>query len=116
MVNRSLCIALIALLCFGCLAGCSDFQSRLDEVRTERELVEANEAKLSSSMFQLVASDEDDHISYYRDVVTDVMYVYMCLKSGYSGMGGISVMLSPDGSPLLYSEWSSLFEEVLSDD
>ena len=33
------------------------------------------------------------------------MYVLYMDRIGYAGMAGLEVMLSPDGTPLLYSEW-----------
>lgn len=46
--------------------------------------------------------NHDDTIYYLRDVKSDVMYMY---HDGYR-VSGLSVMLSADGAPLLYSEWS----------
>lgn len=56
--------------------------------------------------FQLV--DKSDTLSCYRCLVTDVMYLKY--KGGYAG--GITVMLHPDGTPLLYSEWLEMKEGV----
>ena len=42
-----------------------------------------------------------DYARYFRDPVTDVMYV---LIDGHKE-SALSVMLAADGSPLLYSEW-----------
>lgn len=63
------------------------------------------ESSLDSSCFQMEKMSffsSDSGFIYYRDTVTDVLYVWR--KSGYSG--GLTVMLDPaTGFPLTYSRY-----------
>lgn len=60
---------------------------------------------MSDGGFILVYSNEKENLFFYREARTDVMYVLYMDRMGYAGMAGLEVMLSPDGTPLLYSEW-----------
>lgn len=55
---------------------------------------------------ELVHQDACGYLRYYRDVPTDVLYMHR----GHSG--GLTVMLHPDGTPLLYSEWVEMMEGI----
>ena len=59
----------------------------------------------------------DPYYAYYRDRITDVMYVWVCtgenedLHRAYMS-GGLSVMLDPDtDGPLMYDRWVELTEQ-----
>ena len=56
--------------------------------------------------FTCVLRDEGSDIYLYRESSTDVLYMWK--KAYYAG--GLSVMLHPDGTPLLYSEWKEMKE------
>lgn len=73
------------------------------------------------SLFETVFSQSDpaDHgrITYYRDKVTDVLYVkvFSLSATGYAGAGGLSVMLDPDsGKPLTYARYMELYSALHS--
>lgn len=49
---------------------------------------------------------------YYRDTITDVMYVLFREKDGYAGMGGLTVMLDPEnGLPLTFVRWQEIYNQ-----
>lgn len=49
---------------------------------------------------------------YYRDTITDVMYVLFREKDGYAGMGGLTVMLDPEnGLPLTFARWQEIYNQ-----
>lgn len=56
---------------------------------------------IGRQVFDGWSSDPDVTFYFFRDRFTDFVYVY---SSGYR-KGSFTVMLSADGSPLLYSEW-----------
>lgn len=52
---------------------------------------------------------------YYRDTVTDVVYLWGRAKAGYAGMGGLTVMMDPEtGLPLTYDRWGKMYQEIIS--
>lgn len=64
-------------------------------------------------------SDPDYHgrITYYRDKVTDVLYIkaFCTSATGYAGAGGLSVMLDPDtGKPLTYTRYMEMYSTLNS--
>lgn len=49
---------------------------------------------------------------YYRDTLTDVIYVLYREKAGYAGMGGLTVMLDPEtGLPLTVARWAEFYNQ-----
>ena len=51
---------------------------------------------------------------YYRDKVTDILYMRVYYISGYAGSGagagGLTVMLDPDsGKPLTYTRYMEMY-------
>lgn len=64
---------------------------------------------------------QSDHnrgrITYYRDKVTDVLYIkaFCTSATGYAGAGGLSVMLDPDtGKPLTYTRYMEMYSALNS--
>lgn len=54
---------------------------------------------------------------YYRDTVTDVVYLWGRDKAGYAGMGGLTVMMDPEtGLPLTFDRWEEMYREAISPD
>jgi hypothetical protein len=48
-------------------------------------------------------------VYYYRDILTDGMYMWCLDESGFAGMGGLTVMLDPEtGLPLTYTRYMEL--------
>lgn len=73
------------------------------------------------SLLEVVFSQSDPadrgRITYYRDIVTDVLYikVYCTSAAGYAGAGGLSVMLDPDtGKPLTYTRYMEMYSALNS--
>lgn len=49
---------------------------------------------------------------YYRDALTDVVYVQYREKTGYAGVGGLTVMLDPEtGLPLTVARWEEFYNQ-----
>lgn len=56
---------------------------------------------------------------YYRDKVTDILYMRVYYISGYAGSGvgagGLTVMLEPDsGKPLTYARYMEMYSALNS--
>lgn len=56
---------------------------------------------------------------YYRDKVTDILYMRFYYISGYAGSGaeagGLTVMLEPDsGKPLTYTRYMEMYSALNS--
>ncbi len=75
----------------------------------------------NGSLLEAVFSQSDPadrgRIAYYRDIVTDVLYikVYCTSAAGYAGAGGLSVMLDPDtGKPLTYTRYMEMYSTLNS--
>lgn len=73
------------------------------------------------SLLETVFSQSDPadrgRITYYRDKVTDVLYikVFCTSAAGYAGAGGLSVMLDPDtGKPLTYTRYMEMYSTLNS--
>ena len=107
MIKSSIIFSVVAVflmipICF--LSGCSDlsvYESAYQAGAEKAEQVLGVNTPLSGNFFELVAKDSMDTFCVFRDLRTDVLYCWH--KGGYGG--GMTVMLAPDGSPLLYSEW-----------
>ena len=71
----------------------------------------SSEDSSSSLVFgmELISSDSD--FDLYRESFSDVLYILYSRKSGYAGMGGLTVMLDPlTGLPLTYSNYLDLYQ------
>lgn len=73
------------------------------------------------SLLEAVFSQSDPadrgRITYYRDKVTDVLYIkaFCTSATGYAGAGGLSVMLDPDtGKPLTYTRYMEMYSTLNS--
>lgn len=73
------------------------------------------------SLLETVFSQSDPadrgRITYYRDKVTDVLYIkaFCTSATGYAGAGGLSVMLDPDtGKPLTYTRYMEMYSTLNS--
>ena len=51
-----------------------------------------------------------DYFYYYRDVYTDIVYVFAYRSDGYGGGGSFTSLLNADGTPVLWSEIESEME------
>lgn len=76
--------------------------------------IEATEEVSSLFNLELVgkAKVDDDTFFYYRDLVTDVIYLRAGRKVMNAGQGGLTVMLDPEtGLPLTYARYLEIAEE-----
>ena len=92
----------------------NDSAASSDPSQTETAL--AGEALLEKVFTQNVPDDRG-RVSYYRDKVTDVLYMDVFCRSatGYAGAGGLTVMLDPDtGKPLTYTRYMEMYSTLNS--
>lgn len=112
---KKLCFVLLVVL-FLSLCGCSEdnpyVQAWNDGLAKGESIAQDNleelerKEKSKGRFFEVVATDTQYGITYYRDIRTDVMYVTF-VESGVYGKGAaISVMFGSDGLPLTYEKWS----------
>lgn len=90
-------LVLIVLLSF---VGCSS-KSTAEETGT---ITASEEAKttITHATFEVVCGESWDEILYYRDTVTDVMYI----RWQSNNEGGLTVMMDPyTKGPLTYDNW-----------
>lgn len=88
-----------------------DTMRRLEEMM--HTLPPASEKK-NRALFDMecVGENRKSGISYYKDAVTDVMYLRFCEMGGYGGSGGLTVMLDPEsGLPLTYARYMEMAGE-----
>ena len=124
MSKRILSLLVCVMLCIGTLTAClpqSDTESTTESTSgnssvsaeifgsSDPDSVLQAPEPIYGNYFQKVMSDGSAY--YYRDYATDVMYILYANIAGYAGMGGLTVMLAPDGTPLLYSEWLELINK-----
>lgn len=117
---KKLCFVFLLLLVLS-LCGCSEdnpyVQAWNDGVAKGESIaqdqLEEQERKEESKgrFFEVVATDTQYSITYYRDIRTDVMYVTFTRSSVQGKGAAISVMFGSDGLPLTYEKWSKM--EVL---
>lgn len=72
---------------------------------------------LLEAVFSQSDPDNRGRITYYRDKVTDVLYIkaFCTSATGYAGAGGLSVMLDPDtGKPLTYTRYMEMYSTLNS--
>lgn len=82
--------------------------------RTETTL---DDGSLLEAVFSQSDPDNRGRITYYRDKVTDVLYIkaFCTSATGYAGAGGLSVMLDPDtGKPLTYTRYMEMYSTLNS--
>lgn len=92
----------------------NDSAASSDPAQTKTAL--AGEALLEKVFTQNVPDDRG-RVSYYRDKVTDVLYMDVFCRSatGYAGAGGLTVMLDPDtGKPLTYTRYMEMYSTLNS--
>lgn len=119
-MSKVLAIILISsLLLCGCSADNRYVQAWNDGVAKAESQAAANAEFMEQYVnvyFEKVAKDSNFNFVLYRDVRTDVLYCSYISSSGYGRGAAMTVMYAADGTPLLYSEWLLLSEEVPGDD
>jgi hypothetical protein len=104
-MKKIIAIMLCIVLCVGMLCGCSNSERKLIERTTKSVPFERVYTKTSDGFFTT-----DPHIEYYHDKLTDVMYVGTHYCGGSACSRSMSVMMKPDGTPMLYDEWVELID------
>ena len=106
-MKRILAVFLALILCLS-VCGCLPAQEyHASTTEPNQEIV------VAAFDMEKAGSDPDGYFVYYRDTVTDVLYIRYREKSGYAGMGGLIVMLDPEtGLPLTYARYCELYEQM----
>lgn len=110
-------VLLIALTIFLILSMCAcTLEPTAPEATEPTEPAASQEEKFFVGMEYLGMSDSSYcNFFYYRDTVTDVVYLWGRVKSGYAGMGGLTVMMDPEtGLPLTFARWEEMYHEIIS--
>lgn len=92
----------------------NDSTASSDPAQTETAL---DDESLLETVFSQPDPDNRGRITYYRDKVSDVLYIKVfCLShTGYAGAGGLTVMLDPDtGKPLTYTRYMEMYSTLNS--
>lgn len=113
---RCIVTATIALALLLSLSACGDQgpTALSDPSQTETAL---DDESLLEPVFSQSDPDNRGRITYYRDKVSDVLYIKVfCLShTGYAGAGGLTVMLDPDtGKPLTYTRYMEMYSTLNS--
>ena len=113
---RCIAAAALSLMLLLSLSACGDQDSTAlsDHSQTETAL---EDESLLELVFTQNVPDNRGRISYYRDKVTDVLYmdVFCMIATGYAGAGGLTVMLDPDtGKPLTYTRYMEMYSALNS--
>ena len=103
--------SLVLCLVLSIFSGCSEFEDAYKKGVEKAEQVIEEQNRMTSEYFVKVVDDLNSPIRCYKDVRTDVMYMVIYTGNLNGNCAAISVMLHPDGTPLLYSEWAEM--EVL---
>lgn len=100
-MKKIICLLLVCVLSLSLFCGCANVSVSVPDDDIEQVSVDKVEDAVKGEIVAKVVLSSDLRIYYYRDVLTDVMYM---LSDDYKA-GGLSVMYHFDGTPLLYSEW-----------
>lgn len=120
MTNKILTIATIITTCIFVLCGCDakaptrPTEPTYDEIQLESMNEEQNALHpvIADVLFERITMQtgstiyDKNKFDLYRDKYTDI--VYICKLSKHEDT--FTVMLKPDGSPMLYSEWVELYK------
>ena len=101
IISFSLALLLILPLLCGCGMTASATAASDNEVAVGMEYLGSCRGSYGNSMFY-----------YYRDALTDVVYVQYREKASYAGMGCLTVMLDPEtGLPLTVARWEEFYNQ-----
>ena len=94
-MKKLICITMAILIMVGCFAGCAavDAENISDSPQTRFEVVESSPGNLSDFRYVVLMDKE-----------TGVLYLYARNANGSSSVGGITVLLNPDGTPMMLGE------------
>lgn len=104
------------------LTGCSEpSYASIDTTTTSstKQMSSQESIKHLAQSFEmeLIGTSKTDNGKYefYRETLTDVVYIQYREKNGYAGMGGLTVMLDPEtGRPLTYARYMELYSKTSS--
>lgn len=102
----SLIMAAVMLMFICC--GCSEFEEAYKQgvEKAEQAIADKERNDAAEPFFERIQRQGATEI--WREKRTDVLYLIRFTNST-SGSGiGMTVMLHPDGSPLLYAEWVTM--------
>lgn len=88
------------------LGGCDNSADTGTEVITNVDTDDSKVAVMKNRMERVAKDDSDFAVTfhYFRDVDTDVVYVFAFYGVYYGGGGNLTPLLKPDGTPYLWSE------------
>lgn len=115
ITNLIITIILISIVA-ACFVGCdsADAQTVTSSSTVSSVTSEANKDEWGMEYLGQMSPDggSTHSVNYYRDIKTDVMYIYFNGRAGGSGgAGGPTVMYDPDtGLPLTYSRYKELYK------
>lgn len=123
IISLSIMFLILASLCGCATSNDSYYDALYDRVANAVGVTDSTAANdndsdagntVSAGMEFLGLSKPNGHYGtfyYYRDIITDVVYVTYREKHGYAGMGGLTVMMDPENElPLTFSRWQQLYE------
>lgn len=113
-LSLALLLSLSACVAQPTTATGNDSAASSDPAQTETAL---DDESLLEPVFSQSDPDNRGRITYYRDKVSDVLYIKVfCLSdTGYAGAGGLTVMLDPDtGKPLTYTRYMEMYSTLNS--
>lgn len=106
-MKRLFCLLLLVVVMLTLFTGCTTGE-KISSISEEIK-AEATKNSLSETFVLVYGNKHVDTYFYYRDTVTDVMYV---VKDG-TQEAGLTVMLDPNtGLPLTYTNWLEYKEEL----
>jgi len=108
MFTRIFTVVLVAFIVVSVvtLGGCGDdVVSGSGEVHHASESTSETEA-VEENLIGMEKMGSAGNFTYYRDVSTDVMYLWRFERGYNAGYGGLTIMVNPKtGLPLTYSDW-----------
>lgn len=111
---KKVLIILFALLICASLVACGNdipvSQTYDTDYKETQEQKESKAATDEPFEMELVGRSSDGSFDYYRDIVTDVLYVRYREKIMDAGMGGLTMMSDPEtGLPLTYTRYMEIY-------
>lgn len=100
-MKKIICLLLVCVMSLSLLCACGNVSVTVPATDPDHLSADQIEGAVKGEIVAKVVLSSDLRIYYYRDTLTGVMYM---ISDDYRA-GGLCVMLHPDGSPLLYSEW-----------
>lgn len=107
-MKKIICFLLVCVLSVFLFCGCSDIVVTTPVVDGVQSLPEEIKGSVSGEIVAKIMLSSDVKVFYYRDNVTDVMYMIL---DDYRA-GGLTIMFHPDGTPLLYQEFLGLVNGI----